>query len=190
MGQTIGVPKEVHPGERRVALTPDTAARLEKLGYRVAMEADAGAAAKFSDVAYKAVGVDIVDDAKSLWARSDIVIKVRPPEQHPDLGVHETQLLQEGATLIAFLWPAQNEGLLKRTPFTKKLGLGIIDARNSTLEPTTAIAERIKVLGDGIDPDHIHVSPSAGLEFLPREVAQEKLRLLAEGVRQAEGVPA
>ena len=114
MGQTIGVPREIHPGEKRVALTPDSAARLEKLGYRLAMETGAGIPAEFSDVAYKAVGVDIVDDAKSLWSRSDIVIKVRPPEQHPDLGINETELLQEGATLISFLWPAQNEGILQR----------------------------------------------------------------------------
>ncbi len=89
---------------------------------------------------------------------------------------------------LDFVMGAKNEGLLKRTPFTKKLGLGIIDARNTRLEQPQAIAERIKQLSDGIDPDNIHVGPSAGLEFLPREVAQEKLRLLAEGVRQAEGV--
>jgi 5-methyltetrahydropteroyltriglutamate--homocysteine methyltransferase len=89
---------------------------------------------------------------------------------------------------LDFIMGAKNEGLLNRTPFTKKLGLGIIDARNSRLEQPADIAERIKALSDGIDPDNIHVSPSAGLEFLPREVAQEKLRLLAEGVRQAEGV--
>jgi 5-methyltetrahydropteroyltriglutamate--homocysteine methyltransferase len=89
---------------------------------------------------------------------------------------------------LDFVMGAKNEALLKRTPFTKKLGLGIIDARNTRLEQPQDIAERIKRLGDGIDPDNIHVSPSAGLEFLPREVAQEKLRLLAEGVRQAEGV--
>ena len=89
---------------------------------------------------------------------------------------------------LDFVMGAKNEGLLHRTPFTKKLGLGIIDARNTRLEQPVAIAERIKTLGAGIDPDNIHVSPSAGLEFLPREVAQEKLRLLAEGVRQAEGV--
>jgi len=89
---------------------------------------------------------------------------------------------------LDFVMGPHNEGLLHRTPFTKKLGLGIIDARNSRLEQPAAIAERIKQLSAGIDPDHVHVGPSAGLEFLPREVAQEKLRLLAEGVRQAEGV--
>ena len=91
---------------------------------------------------------------------------------------------------LDFVMGPQNEALLKRSPFTKKLGLGIIDARNTRLESPDDIAEKIRTLGDGIDPDRIHVSPSAGLEFLPREVAQEKLRQLAQGVRQAEGVPA
>ena len=91
---------------------------------------------------------------------------------------------------LDFVMGSQNEALLKRTPFTKKLGLGIIDARNTRLESPDDIAEKIRRLGDGIDPHRIHVSPSAGLEFLPREVAQEKLRQLAQGVRQAEGVPA
>ena len=90
---------------------------------------------------------------------------------------------------LDFVMGPQNEALLKRSPFTKKLGLGIVDARNTRLESPDDIAGKIRALGDGIDPDNIHVSPSAGLEFLPREVAQEKLRRLANGVRQAEGVP-
>jgi 5-methyltetrahydropteroyltriglutamate--homocysteine methyltransferase len=81
-----------------------------------------------------------------------------------------------------------NEQLLHRSPFTKKLGLGIVDARNSKLEPAEQIAERIRALSGNLPHDHIHVSPSAGLEFLPREVAQEKLRRMAQAVRQAEGV--
>lgn len=89
---------------------------------------------------------------------------------------------------LDFVMGPQNEALLKRSPFTKKLGLGIVDARNTRLESPDDIAGKIRALGSGIDPDRIHVSPSAGLEFLPREVAQEKLRRLAKGVRQAEGV--
>ncbi len=89
---------------------------------------------------------------------------------------------------LDFVTSAKNESLLRRTPFTKKLGLGIIDARNTRLESPEQIVERIRTLGDGVAPDQIHVSPSAGLEFLPREVAQEKLRRLAQGVRQAEAV--
>ncbi|MCH8064861.1 MAG: methylcobamide--CoM methyltransferase [Chloroflexi bacterium] len=100
------------------------------------------------------------------------------------------QLLELPFDLIGldFVMGAANEALLRSAPFTKKLGLGIIDARNTRLESPEQIAERIRSLSDGVDPENVHVSPSAGLEFLPREVAQEKLRLLAEGVRKAEGV--
>jgi methionine synthase II (cobalamin-independent) len=81
-----------------------------------------------------------------------------------------------------------NEQVIRRSPFTKKLGLGIVDARNTKLEPAEQIAERIRTLGGGQPPDHIHVSPSAGRGLQPREVAPEKLPRLAEAVRQAEGV--
>jgi 5-methyltetrahydropteroyltriglutamate--homocysteine methyltransferase len=83
---------------------------------------------------------------------------------------------------------ARNEQVLHRSPFTKKLGLGIVDARNTRLESPEQILERIRALSAGLPPDHIHVSPNMGLEFLPREVAQEKLRRLAQAVREAEAV--
>ncbi len=89
---------------------------------------------------------------------------------------------------LDFVMGAKNESLLKRSPFTKKLGLGIIDARNTRLESPEQIAGRIRTLAAGLRPEDVHVSPSAGLEFLPREVAQAKIQRLAQGVRQAEGV--
>jgi len=109
----IGIPKEVHPGERRVAISPGLAERLLKLGFALAVESGAGDAADFSDDAYREVGAEIVPDARSLWSVADIVLKVRAPERHPQLGVEETDLLREGACLISFLWPAQNPKLLQ-----------------------------------------------------------------------------
>ena len=76
----IGVPKEIHPGEKRVATTPEVAERLQKLGFSVAVEAGAGVAANFSDEAYREAGVEIIDDAKSLWASSDLILKIRKAE--------------------------------------------------------------------------------------------------------------
>jgi len=96
--------------------------------------------------------------------------------------------LPVGLIGLDFCTGAANEQVLHRSPFTKKLGLGIVDARNSKMEPAEQIAERIRALSGNLPHDHIHVSPSAGLEFLPREVAQEKLRRMAQAVRQAEGV--
>ncbi len=109
----IGVPKEIHPGEKRVATTPEAAEQLIKLGFTVSIESGAGDNADISDEAYKKAGVKIAKDAKTLWEKSDIVIKVRAPEQHPKLG-HEAELLPKGGNLISFIWPAQNEGLMKQ----------------------------------------------------------------------------
>jgi NAD(P) transhydrogenase subunit alpha len=110
----IGIPKEIHKDECRVAMTPDTAIQLQKLGYTLAIEAGAGEKAHFSDEAYREVDVEIVDDVKQLWAESDLIMKVRAPEAHPGLGLHETELLREGGNLISYIWPAQNADLLDR----------------------------------------------------------------------------
>jgi NAD(P) transhydrogenase subunit alpha len=110
----IGIPKEVHAGEKRVAATPETVGQLIKLGYAVAIEAGAGEGAQFADEAYRAAGAEIVADTRALWAQSDIVLKVRAPAPHPKLGVHESELLRGGTTLLSFIWPAQNPELLER----------------------------------------------------------------------------
>ena len=114
MGRVIGVPREQFEGERRVALTPETAARIQKLGYTIVAETMAGAFADISDDAYRAADVEILPDARAVWERADILMKIRPPAEHPGLGVHEADLLRQGQTLISFLYPAQNEELLGR----------------------------------------------------------------------------
>ncbi|MCO4888472.1 Re/Si-specific NAD(P)(+) transhydrogenase subunit alpha [Cupriavidus sp. WGtm5] len=113
MPMTIGVPREVHPGERRVAATPDSVKELLKLGYQVVVETGAGLEASFSDDDYRAAGAAIVD-AASLWASVDVVVKVRPPQVHPSLGVEEAALLKKHAALIGFVWPAQQMPMLER----------------------------------------------------------------------------
>ena len=110
----IGVPREIHTGENRVATTPDAAEQLIKLGFSVAIEAGAGINAKFSDDAYKEAGVEIVDDVKALWTSSDIILKVRAPELHPDHRIDEVELLKQGQVLICFIWPGQNEALMQK----------------------------------------------------------------------------
>ena len=102
----IGVPRETHPGERRVATTPEVASQLQKLGYEVVVEKNAGAEASFSDEAYKEAGCSIVDSAADIWSGSDIILKVRPPESDQAEGLKDSQ------TLISFLYPGQNPELL------------------------------------------------------------------------------
>jgi proton-translocating NAD(P)+ transhydrogenase subunit alpha len=114
MAMLIGIPNEVYPGEKRVAATPETVEQIAKLGYRVMVESGAGALAQFDDDAYLEAGAEIAPDPRTLWTHADIVLKVRGPEPHPVLAVHEADLLREGGTLISFIWPAQNPELLRR----------------------------------------------------------------------------
>src|SRR5574337_2208169 len=106
--QRIGVPREIFPGEKRVATVPDVVEKLIKLGFTVAIESGTGDAANFSDDAYRAAGAEVLPDAAALWAASDIVFKVRPP------SADEVALMREGATLIGFVWPAQNRSEERR----------------------------------------------------------------------------
>ncbi len=110
----IGIPKEVHAGEKRVATTPEAASQLAKLGFDVAVEAGAGTAASFDDDAYREAGVTVTADAETLWSSSDIILKLRAPERSKESGRDEFDLLREGQVLICFLWPAQNPDLLDR----------------------------------------------------------------------------
>jgi len=123
----VGIPKEVYSGERRVAATPDTAKHLQKLGFDVLIESSAGASANFTDDAYTQAECKIVPDAPTLWTEADIILKVRPPAMHPELGKHETELLREGGTLIGFIWPAQNPDLLDKLA-TRKATVLAMDA--------------------------------------------------------------
>jgi len=113
----IGTPKEIYEGEARVAMTPESALQLQKLGYDCAIETGAGAAAGFSDAAYEAAGVEIVKTAADLWNEADIIAKVRQPDD-AELG-----LLTTGKTLISFFNPGGNaEGLEK----AKEAGANVI----------------------------------------------------------------
>ena len=103
----IGSPKEVMPGEARVAMTPDSAAQLQKLGYECFIESRAGQLARFSDADYESAGVTVVDSADALFEAVDVVAKVRPPVED------EIKRLKNGQTLIGFFDPAGNGELLE-----------------------------------------------------------------------------
>jgi NAD(P) transhydrogenase subunit alpha len=108
MPLTIGVPREVFAGEKRVATVPDVAGKLIKLGFAVTVESGAGAAANFGDEAYRAAGATIAPDAASLYSGADVVFKVRAPT------AAEIALLKPGATLVSFIWPTQNPELMQQ----------------------------------------------------------------------------
>jgi NAD(P) transhydrogenase subunit alpha len=115
----IGVPKETAAGEKRVATVPDVVEKLVKLGFTVAVESGAGDAANFADDTYRAAGAQVVPSAADIWGRSDIVFKVRVPT------ADEVAQLREGATLIGFVWPAQNPELMQQLAARKVTVLAI-----------------------------------------------------------------
>jgi len=108
----IGTPKEVFAGEARVAMTPDSATQLQKLGHECLIEAGAGERAGFLDEAYRAAGVTVVEGADALWQQADIIAKVRPPSEE------EAARLTSGKTLISFFYPAQSKDMLEKVKDT------------------------------------------------------------------------
>ena len=93
----VGVPTEVKPDERRVAVTPDGVRELESHGVPVLVQAGAGAGASLPDDAYRAAGAEIVDDPDEVWARADLVVKVKEPQPE------ELPQLRPGLALFAYL---------------------------------------------------------------------------------------
>lgn len=114
----IGIPKESLAEESRVAATPNTVKQLIKLGFDVVVESDAGDGASFSDEAYQSVGAEIVS-GDAAW-QADIIYKLNPPNEH------EVAKIREGATLVSFLYPAQNPELVKQLA-QKKLNVLAMD---------------------------------------------------------------
>ncbi|MFM7025420.1 MAG: Re/Si-specific NAD(P)(+) transhydrogenase subunit alpha, partial [Limnohabitans sp.] len=124
--QRIGVPREVFPGEKRVATVPDVVTKLAKLGFAVVVERGAGERADLSDEAYVQAGAAIAPDAAALWSGCDIVFKVRPPT------AEEVARMHPGQTLIGFVWPAQNPELMQQLA-ARKVTVLAIDALPRTL---------------------------------------------------------
>ncbi len=114
----IGIPRESLAGETRVAATPNTVEQLKKLGFDVVVESGAGALASFDDAAYVAAGASVAASA-DIW-QADIIYKVNAPSDA------EIGLIKEGATLVSFLWPAQNPELVAKLS-TKKINVLAMD---------------------------------------------------------------
>ena len=106
------------------------------------MQSGAGAAANFSDEPCRAAGAEVLDTAAKLWAGSDIVFKVRGPTQE-ELG-----LMREGATLVSFIWPAQNPDLLKQLAAKKATVLAMDSVpRISRAQKLDALSSMANIAG-------------------------------------------
>ncbi|NTI78507.1 Re/Si-specific NAD(P)(+) transhydrogenase subunit alpha [Rhizobium rhizogenes] len=108
----IGSPKETHAGEARVAMTPDSAIQLHRMGYECVIEAGAGTAAGFPDEAYREAGIEVIDSKELLYASANIIAKVRPPD------MSEVGWLSSDKTLISLFYPAQNQELVEQANAT------------------------------------------------------------------------
>jgi len=108
MSLTIGVPREIFAGEKRVATVPEVVEKLIKLGFKVVVESGAGEAANFNDEAYRGAGATVLPAGGEVWSAADMIFKVRAP------AASEVALLKPGTTVISFVWPAQNPELMQQ----------------------------------------------------------------------------
>ena len=108
----IGVPQETSPGERRVALVPESCKKLLQLGYTVSLEAGAGESAGFPDSAYREVGVGIEADPAVVLASADLVLKVNAPQSRNGRG-DEVQWMRRGSVYLGSLMPLRNLGAVR-----------------------------------------------------------------------------
>ncbi|MBF0177362.1 MAG: Re/Si-specific NAD(P)(+) transhydrogenase subunit alpha [Magnetococcales bacterium] len=143
----IGIPKEIYPGENRVAASPDSVRNLIKLGFTVAVESGAGNESQFLDAHFKDAGAEILPDAGSVWQAADILFKVRAPMEIGK-GKHEADLLREGCTLIGFIWPAQNKELMDRLA-SRKVNVLAMDSvpRISRAQKLDALSSMANIAG-------------------------------------------
>jgi len=119
MSLTIGVPREILAGEKRVATVPEVVEKLIKLGFAVCVETNAGAAANFGDDGYQAASARIAGSAAEVMSSADIIFKVRAPT------ADEIALMKPGSTLVSFIWPAQNPQLMQQLADRKLTVLAI-----------------------------------------------------------------
>lgn len=136
----IGVPRELLDNESRVAATPKTVQQILKLGFDVVVEKDAGFKASFEDQTYAEAGAN-VGDAKAVW-NADIIFKVNPPTET------EIAQIKEGATLVSFIWPAQNPDLMEKLS-AKKINVLAMDAvpRISRAQSLDALSSMANIAG-------------------------------------------
>lgn len=122
-GMIIGVPKEIMPGERRVSSTPETVKKMVAEGATVLVQKTAGDGSFFHDEEYVAAGATLVDGAEEVFAKADVILKVKEPLFNKEVNKHESDMLRDGQYLITFLHPAAP---VNREPMKKLCATGCI----------------------------------------------------------------
>ncbi len=124
-GMTIGIPKEIMHGERRVAATPDTVKKMVGEGAKVLVEKTAGEGSFFADNEYEAAGAQLVADVQEIFAKADVILKVKEPQFNETVKKHESEMVRDGQYLITFLHPAApvNHEMMKKLAATGVISL-------------------------------------------------------------------
>lgn len=130
----IAIPKEIHPGENRVACTPDVSSKLIKLGYEVHIQKDAGLSAGFKDEQYEKAGAKIVDNVEQLFSSADLVLKVQKPDEA------EIKKLKKGTLLISFVYALHYPNIAKTCA---ENGIDLIAME---MVPRTTLAQKMDAL--------------------------------------------
>ncbi len=136
----VAIPKEIIPNESRVAIIPGTVKELVKAGLTVQVEANAGKGSFFSDSEYEEAGATIIPDTKQLWSSADIILKVNHPVNNDSLGVHEADLMKDGAVFISFFQTTKETDAVQQLLKKKATGFSM------HLIPRTTLAQKMDAL--------------------------------------------
>jgi len=136
----IAVPREIAPGERRVALTPDVIPQLAGAGHTILVERGAGDPAGFQDESYRAAGAQLINDAPTLYAAAEMVLKIQRPAFGASEKIDELALMNEGAVLIGLLQPGGDAEFFRRAAERR------ITAFSMELVPRTSRAQMMDAL--------------------------------------------
>jgi H+-translocating NAD(P) transhydrogenase subunit alpha len=136
----IAVPREIIPGETRVAVIPETVRRFVQIGLEVVVEAGAGRLATASNEEYAAAGATVEADAAAMFSSADMVLKIAKPSSGTSAGRNEMQMLRRGSALVAMLDPAAN------APMIQELAQADITSFSLDLVPRITRAQSMDVL--------------------------------------------
>ncbi len=136
----VAIPKEITPGERRVAAIPATVKELVKKGLTVHVQAGAGAGAFISDEEYQAAGASIINNVEELYRNADLILKVDSPRLNPDIGKHEADLFKEGSAYISFFQTTMEIEAVRKFVENKITGFSM------NLLPRTTLAQKMDAL--------------------------------------------
>lgn len=110
----VGVPKETFPGQRQVAVVPDSVAALKKAGLEIIFEAGAGTEAGYPDELFREKGAQLAGSRAEVFQRADIILQVQAFGANPEKGMEDLELTREGQAVVAFLDPLSSAESVKK----------------------------------------------------------------------------